>query len=634
MATMDSGSRSSSVSSFFSDQLDDEVIEEGEDLAEYDSAPRDIYGVHDTDGQIIAVRKGESLPFTTKYKRKNSSSKAVKFHVNKKLQVDVIAYEPKLKKKKSSEISPGKGDGGLSIAGEQSPQLSLQSEKSPQSSQLSQSPQSSQLSVPSDEGNSGDEGHLGAGRSRDAGEKKSPQSPGDCAGKKLKNQNEFVTELDQKFEEKIIDGLEAGLRLPIKEKLENDTILLPKENNAILNSLLQYLLDQYGPVRPDKKFCERLAELLRCKFPATFREKYVVSSTVGKFDIPKLKGEGGYRDLATRIGEQFYNRNVRPTIKKPVIGEAEIEEPAKKKGKQKKTYCLNPEKWDIDRGATRKAKEEAQKQFRRFCDAESIEEKKKALMEAVVFVQKQFREKEPSQTVEDLDSFWEAGPEILSLWFEWLVDGSKDGHLATTVSLQMTKVLNIIEAYIIDKRGEEAEKDLARIKEEAREANGDSTMYQLHLIRDLAKLFKNKAEKFIFIDAKDDKKSGPDETIPNIYITKRDTFGEDEFREKILMNLRIGDKTIWTDISLPQALAGVTQIYFSFNMMYPSDIDDILQFNERILCNFGTDDGARNPRNIVKKCFREFKVTYESLKILRYFNPIFSGICWYSAIEV
>merc|ERR1711867_375805 len=132
-----------------------------------------------------------------------------------------------------------------------------------------------------------------------------------------------------------------------------------------------------------------------------------------------------------------------------------------------------------------------------------------ALMEAVVFVQKQFREKEPSQTVEDLDSFWEAGPEILSLWFEWLVDGSKDGHLATTVDLQLTKVLNIIEAYIIDRRGEEAEKDLARIKEVAREANGDSTMYQLHLLRALAKLFRNKAEKFIFIDAEDDKKSGP-----------------------------------------------------------------------------------------------------------------------------
>ena len=340
MATMDSGSRSSSVSSFFSDQLEDEVIEEGEDLVEYDSAPRDIYGVHDTDGQIIAVKKGQSLPFTSKYKRKGKDSKLCKFHVKKNLQCEVIARidAPKIKKKKSSESSHEKGDG----AGKQSPQLCSPSEKSPHSSQLS---------ITSEEANSGDEVDHGAGSSFDAGEKNSPQSPGDCAGKKLKNQNEFVTELDQKFEEKIIDGLEAGLRLPIKEKLENDTILLPKENNAILNSLIQYLLDQYGPVRPDKKFCERLAELLRRKFPATFREKYVVSSTVGKFDVPKFKGEGGYRDLAKRIGENFYNRNVRPTIKRPVIGEAEIEDPGKKKGKMKKKgYCLNAEKWNIDRG--------------------------------------------------------------------------------------------------------------------------------------------------------------------------------------------------------------------------------------------------------------------------------------------
>ena len=76
MATMDSDSGSS--------YSDDEVIEKGEDLPEYDSAPRDVYGVHDTDGQIIAVKKGQSLPFTSKYKRKLKDSKLVKFHVKKK----------------------------------------------------------------------------------------------------------------------------------------------------------------------------------------------------------------------------------------------------------------------------------------------------------------------------------------------------------------------------------------------------------------------------------------------------------------------------------------------------------------------------------------------------------------------
>ena len=95
-----------------------------------------------------------------------------------------------------------------------------------------------------------------------------------------------------------------------------------------------------------------------------------------------------------------------------------------------------------------KEKREAREQFIRFCEAESIEERKDALMKSVVHVQKYFRVREPSQVVEDLIDFWQAGPEILSLWFEWLVDGSKDGHLATTVDSQLNKVLNLIEAYI------------------------------------------------------------------------------------------------------------------------------------------------------------------------------------------
>ena len=97
----------------------------------------------------------------------------------------------------------------------------------------------------------------------------------------------------------------------------------------------------------------------------------------------------------------------------------------------------------------------------------------------LVFIQKQFREMEPSQTVEDLSSFWEGGPQIMSDWFEWLVGGSKDGSLAATASLQMIKVLNITEKYIIDNRGEEFEKELNRLNEEVRGVNGDSTMYQV-----------------------------------------------------------------------------------------------------------------------------------------------------------
>ena len=88
----------------------------------------DIFGVHDTDGQILAVKKGESLPVTTKYKRKHTSSTPVKFHVNTKLQVETIPYEPKKKKTLSPQASltaSYKCDGVRRLTGEKSPQSSL-----------------------------------------------------------------------------------------------------------------------------------------------------------------------------------------------------------------------------------------------------------------------------------------------------------------------------------------------------------------------------------------------------------------------------------------------------------------------------------------------------------------------------
>ena len=67
----------------------------------------------------------------------------------------------------------------------------------------------------------------------------------------------------------------------------------------------------------------------------------------------------------------------------------------------------------------------------------------------------------------------------MSDWFEWLVGGSRDGSLAATASLQMIKVLNIVEKFIIDKRGKEFEIELNQLNEEVRGVNGDSTMYQV-----------------------------------------------------------------------------------------------------------------------------------------------------------
>ena len=68
--------KSLSVASFTSDQLDDEENEDSE--FEYNAAPWDVLGGHESVGTIVVAKKGEKLPLETKYKRRKLTDVAVK----------------------------------------------------------------------------------------------------------------------------------------------------------------------------------------------------------------------------------------------------------------------------------------------------------------------------------------------------------------------------------------------------------------------------------------------------------------------------------------------------------------------------------------------------------------------------
>ena len=110
------------------------------------------------------------------------------------------------------------------------------------------------------------------------------------------------------------------------------------------------------------------------------------------------------------------------------------------------------------------------------------------------------------------------------------------------------------------------------------------------------------------VDTEDSKESGPNETQPNIFVTKKNVVGEAEFEEAVLLNLRVKEKVIFKNVSFPEAFAGLIQLIFSLNLEYPEEADDFCQFLQRILCNFGKTEGARNKKNIVKKNYRDFEV--------------------------
>ena len=99
--------------------------------------------------------------------------------------------------------------------------------------------------------------------------------------KKYRSCDEFLTHVETKFDEIVIGGLESRLRGPVSEKLVSDTVLLPAENRNIVHTLNQAYFDQYGSTKPAPKVCQKMAEILKRKFPATFRVKQVVQTVFG-----------------------------------------------------------------------------------------------------------------------------------------------------------------------------------------------------------------------------------------------------------------------------------------------------------------------------------------------------------------
>ena len=58
------------------------------------------------------------------------------------------------------------------------------------------------------------------------------------------SETDLIRILMEQFDLKVIGGLEAGLRAGVREKMLENAPLLPKENNAVVNSIIQIVFDQ------------------------------------------------------------------------------------------------------------------------------------------------------------------------------------------------------------------------------------------------------------------------------------------------------------------------------------------------------------------------------------------------------
>ena len=354
----------------------------------------------------------------------------------------------------------------------------------------------------------------------------------------------------------------------------------------------------------------------------------------GLLPVKRRRGEGGITtDLATRIGDNFFNKFLRfgirsfflqismvhilvfrpGTMKAAVeIDTDEVLDMSAKK-KTRKNYGVNPEKYQLATKISKSDFQDAEAVFKTMKEDDELEVKIEICGKSRKYIQPKFRTLEPGNHILLLKTFWTmpTGPKVLSAWFQWICDEEKD--LSNVVNENLEDCLLMAQKVLILKKGASWEKKLNQVEADAEENNGNQILVNIFILRELAASFKNKPEKALFVEGEDDPKELS--ALPFIHVIKVNNLGENDHDEAVKLSVRIGNSVVFDDISLTQGLASVIQLMFSFNLIYPADCDDFFEYIQRVVCKFGPVSGARNARGQLKKTFTDFQCSLGALML-------------------
>ena len=282
--------------------------------------------------------------------------------------------------------------------------------------------------------------------------------------------------------------------------------------------------------------------------------------------------------------------------------------------KTRKNYGLNPDKYLLASKICKSDFLKSQASFNVMEEETVLDEKLKICEKSRDYVQSKFRTLEPSSHILSMKSFWAlpAGPKLLSSWFNWMVDGEQL-DFAVTVEENLPSCLNMAQKVLSSKMGVAWDERLVGVMAIAEESHGNDTMVNIFVLRALGNLWKNKSQKALFIEGEDDLQDISSQ--PFVYVVKVNQFGESAFPEAVKLSVRIGNTVVFDDVSLPQALASVIHLMFCFNLLYPSDCDDLFEYIQRVLCSFGPISGARNVKGKLKRAFVEFQCSIGAIML-------------------
>jgi len=510
-----------STLSFQSDDLTDDKI--------YEVAPWDIFGDAEGVGRVKVAKVGDNLPLTTGYKVKKDGSAqvGVKFRISEYLGVEVV----KVKNLSASERDKINGSIACSSSseGKKATPVNDEPRNNPFEEQTSKEPKEKTAATK--------EPPVGAAIVPD--------------GPRTKSKQEWLHDFSSKFLEIVVGGMEASIRKSVANSIHEKKALKGKANQAVINSVNHAIFEFIGNQRPTKEFCRDVAEIIKKHIPDTYAVVETMESVeFGSLPVKKAKGEGGQSDLATRIGNNYYNDYLRAGIKRPELAsQSPVLELSNKK--LRKFYAVSSEKWYIGSKISQEEYDAGERDFSVIVDAGDDIEKVLACVDAArVFIQIQFRSEDPSTHITKYRIFWKMpyGPKLLSNHFEWLVDGSRDGDLAFSIEDHIDMVLKMTAQILGEKKGDVWIRQLEEVENKSRAKNGNEIMSRVFIIRELAKSWKNNPAKLIFVEGEDSMSDVSSQ--PYVNILKVDQPGEGDYDERIIVSVRVGTTTIFDGVSL------------------------------------------------------------------------------------
>ena len=262
-----------------------------------------------------------------------------------------------------------------------------------------------------------------------------------------------------------------------------------------------------------------------------------------------------------------------------------LELPGKKK--VRKLYSIISENWNLATRIDKKALDKSKEAYEMMANEEDLMVKRELMEKAREFIQVKFRTLDVTDHLYELKDFWKVphGRPLLSSWFEWVTGGSDEGWLEAKMDLNLEPVLAVVKEIIGNKKGElwVHHYETERLKSEAE--YGNLTMLWVFLIREWSSLYQEKPHRVIYIQEEDSNKETA-ANLPFVHVRKIQCPGED-FVNRALVSVKCGTSLLFEDVGLSGALSAVIEIYFVFNLCFDAQVDDSLNFIQRILGGFG-----------------------------------------------